>query len=179
MAACTGSNWSALQPMMLLPATVSYSLHCVTTSSAVQHAHSTLMLLPYLSCSCMQSCWFFSCPMSTRSQQPTSPYKPSVSSAICKENFVLFFFLWQCRQGSPTLDGINCTHSWCNHAESEEDVQLELQVPFWIDANEVHIDIGEHQLKVSVRNTFCFSRSYWISRYSINSTLCLSCIQQA
>lgn len=61
---------------------------------------------------------------------------------------------------------IACTQPlWSGHAESEEDVQLELQVPFWIDANDVHIDIGEHQLQVSVRNTFCFSRTYWTSRY--------------
>ena len=40
-------------------------------------------------------------------------------------------------------------------------------MPFWIDANDVHIDIGEHQLQVSVRNTFCFSRTYWTSRYGL------------
>ena len=57
---------------------------------------------------------------------------------------------------------------WFGHLESEEDVQLELQVPFWIDANDVRVDIGEHQLKVSVRNTFRFSRTYWMSRYSIS-----------
>lgn len=41
-------------------------------------------------------------------------------------------------------------------------------MPFWIDAKDVHIDIEEHQLQVSVRNTFCFSRTYWTSRYSLN-----------
>ena len=56
------------------------------------------------------------------------------------------------------------TISWFGHAESQDDVQLEMQVPFWIDSSDVHIDIGEQQLRVSVRNTFCFFRTYWISR---------------
>ena len=50
------------------------------------------------------------------------------------------------------------------NAESQDDVQLEVQVPFWIDSSDVHIDIGEQQLRVSVRNTFCFLRTCWISR---------------
>lgn len=41
-------------------------------------------------------------------------------------------------------------------------------MPFWIDTDDVRIDIGEQQLKVYVRNTFCFSRTYWMSRYSIS-----------
>lgn len=73
------------------------------------------------------------------------------------------------------LNGTDCTQLvWSGHAESEEDVQLELQVPFWIDASDVHIDIEEHQLRVSVRNTFCFSRTYWTSRYSLKLLLSLS-----
>lgn len=72
-----------------------------------------------------------------------------------------------------SLDGTDCTQLvWSGYAESEEDVQLELQVPFWIDANDVHIDIEEHQLRVSVRNTFCFSRTYWTSRYSLKLLSC-------
>lgn len=59
-----------------------------------------------------------------------------------------------------TLNGI----SWSGPAESQDDVQLEIQVPFWIDGSDVHVAIGEHQLHVGVRNTICFSRTYWTSR---------------
>lgn len=49
-------------------------------------------------------------------------------------------------------------------AESADDVLLEIQVPFWIDADDVRVDIGEQQLHVYVRNTYCFCRTYWTNR---------------
>ena len=67
-------------------------------------------------------------------------------------------------------------------AETNDDVLLEVQVPFWIEASDVHVDIGEQQLQVSVRNTLCFCRTYWTNRcvsistaYSTASVIMLSC----
>ena len=67
---------------------------------------------------------------------------------------------------NPAAKGLSALYAQaaCGAAESAEDVLLELQVPFWIGADDVHVDIGEQQLHVSVRNTFCFSRTYWTSR---------------
>ncbi|KAL3140047.1 hypothetical protein ABBQ38_004327 [Trebouxia sp. C0009 RCD-2024] len=57
----------------------------------------------------------------------------------------------------------NTLYVMCMTKQSQDDVQLEIQVPFWIDGSDVHVAIGEHQLHVGVRNTICFSRTYWTS----------------
>ncbi|KAL3154051.1 hypothetical protein ABBQ32_013597 [Trebouxia sp. C0010 RCD-2024] len=64
-------------------------------------------------------------------------------------------------RGDP--DGARCMQPLYTLTESQNDVQLEMQVPFWIDGSDVHIAIGEQQLHVAVRNTICFSRTYWMS----------------
>ncbi|DBA99584.1 hypothetical protein WJX82_005130 [Trebouxia sp. C0006] len=65
-------------------------------------------------------------------------------------------------RGDP--DGVRCMQPIYNLTESADDVLLEIQVPFWIDADDVRVDIGEQQLHVYVRNTFCFCRTYWTNR---------------
>ena len=49
-------------------------------------------------------------------------------------------------------------------ADSGSDILMEIPVPFYIDASDVHVDIGAERLQVSVRNTLAFSRTYWRPR---------------
>ena len=51
-------------------------------------------------------------------------------------------------------------------ADSGNDILMEIPVPFYIDASDVHVNIGVDRLQVSVRNTLAFSRTYWKHRYA-------------
>lgn len=42
---------------------------------------------------------------------------------------------------------------------------LELELPFWIDAEDCRVEFGERQLSVDVRNTLRLERTYWRNRW--------------
>lgn len=50
-------------------------------------------------------------------------------------------------------------------AETIDDVVLELQLPFWIEAGDVRVRITERELRVDVRNTLHLRRSFWRNRW--------------
>lgn len=52
------------------------------------------------------------------------------------------------------------TTSWAA-AEAEDDLLLELELPFWIEHDAVGVAFGERQLAVDVRNTLRLRRTYW------------------
>jgi hypothetical protein len=41
---------------------------------------------------------------------------------------------------------------------------LELELPFWIDPEDVAVEFGERQLALTVRNTAHVRRTYWRNR---------------
>ena len=41
---------------------------------------------------------------------------------------------------------------------------LEVELPFWIDADDVAVEFGERQLALTVRNTLHVRRTYWRNR---------------
>lgn len=41
---------------------------------------------------------------------------------------------------------------------------LELELPFWIEREDVGVDFGRAQLRVGVRNTLQLARTYWRNR---------------
>lgn len=45
--------------------------------------------------------------------------------------------------------------------EGDDDVILQIELPFWIDDNDVRVRIDEHQLVVNVRGSLHFHRTYW------------------
>lgn len=51
-------------------------------------------------------------------------------------------------------------------AESEGDVMLEFELPFWIEEGDVDVQITETSLTVAVRNELDFQRTYWRNRFA-------------
>lgn len=51
--------------------------------------------------------------------------------------------------------------AWCCPAETDDDVVLEFVLPFWIEAEDVHVEFGEQELVVEVSNTLLVRRTYW------------------
>jgi hypothetical protein len=43
-------------------------------------------------------------------------------------------------------------------------VIVEVELPFWIDNDDIQVSIGERQLDVTVRNTLHLRRTYWYNR---------------
>ena len=50
-------------------------------------------------------------------------------------------------------------------AETDSEVTLEFELPFWIEEDDVQVDISSAQLSVTVRNELSFQRSYWRNRH--------------
>ena len=48
-------------------------------------------------------------------------------------------------------------------AETADDVLVEVELPFWIDAEDVCVRFGEARLEVEVHNTMRLHRTYWRS----------------
>ena len=48
--------------------------------------------------------------------------------------------------------------------ETEDGLILELELPFWIDPEDVAVEFGERQLALTVRNTAHVRRTYWRNR---------------
>ena len=49
-------------------------------------------------------------------------------------------------------------------AESRTDVTLEVSVPFWIEAEDVTVDVSPNSLHVNVRNELDLHRTCWQNR---------------
>ena len=49
-------------------------------------------------------------------------------------------------------------------AETDDDVMLELELPFWIDAGDVRVSVTSLGVSVEVRNTLSIQRTYWRNR---------------
>lgn len=62
-----------------------------------------------------------------------------------------------------------CTHTTghlhLHVAETDSEVTLEFELPFWIEEDDVLVDISSTQLSVTVRNELSFQRSYWRNRH--------------
>ena len=53
-------------------------------------------------------------------------------------------------------------------AESDADVMLEVELPFWIEAEDVRVQIAPDSLHVGVRNELNLQRSCWLNRSAGN-----------
>ena len=56
-------------------------------------------------------------------------------------------------------------------AEADSEVTLEFELPFWIEEDDVQVDISSMQLSVLVRNELSFQRTYWRNRHVTSFTL--------
>ncbi|KAK9810351.1 hypothetical protein WJX72_009272 [[Myrmecia] bisecta] len=61
-------------------------------------------------------------------------------------------------------DGVRCLEPIYCLTESDDDVLLELEVPFWTDAEDVKVRFLADQLRVDVRSSLSVTRSYWRAR---------------
>ena len=52
-------------------------------------------------------------------------------------------------------------------AETDDDVTMELELPFWTDAGDVRVTITSCGVSVEVRNTLSIQRTYWRNRCSL------------
>lgn len=58
-------------------------------------------------------------------------------------------------------DGIRCIHPPYELFETEEDAMVQIELPFWIDTEDVRVEFGATVLSVEVRNTMNVQRTYW------------------
>ena len=56
-------------------------------------------------------------------------------------------------------------------AETDSEVTLEFELPFWIDEDDLQVDISSTQLNILVRNELSYQRSYWRNRHVMSFTL--------
>ncbi|KAI3436650.1 hypothetical protein D9Q98_006066 [Chlorella vulgaris] len=61
-------------------------------------------------------------------------------------------------------DGARCLVPPYTMSHTESDVLLEVELPFWIDPEDVNVRFTEHELVASVRNTLNLRRTYWRNR---------------
>ena len=62
-------------------------------------------------------------------------------------------------RGDP--DGARCLEPPYSVFEAEEEVVVQIELPFWIDADDVRVEVGPAALGVHVRNTLALRRAYW------------------
>jgi len=65
-------------------------------------------------------------------------------------------------RGDP--DGARCLEPPYTIAEDKDNVILEVELPFWIEAEDVDVSIGSHHLLVRVKNQLSLSKTYWRNR---------------
>lgn len=58
-------------------------------------------------------------------------------------------------------DGLRCMQPPCTITETDSEVTLEFELPFWIEEEDVQVDISSTQLSVFVRAELSFRRRYW------------------
>lgn len=56
--------------------------------------------------------------------------------------------------------------------ECDSDVSLVFKLPFWIEEDDVAVDITDRSLSVTVRNELYFRRSFWRSRCNLCLPVC-------
>lgn len=64
-------------------------------------------------------------------------------------------------QGDP--DGARCLEPPYTLIEGEDDVVMHVELPFWIDSEDVKVTVGDHAIDIRVRNTLHVRRDYWRS----------------
>lgn len=73
--------------------------------------------------------------------------------------------------------------TWVSYiSETDSEVTLEFELPFWIEEEDVQVDIGSTKLSVFVRNELSFRRRYRRNRFatfpSVLQSSKRSCIAQ-
>jgi len=58
-------------------------------------------------------------------------------------------------------DGVRCMQPAYEQFDSEDDVLLSFEVPFWIDVEDVRVEITEEGIEVEVRNELLVKRTFW------------------
>lgn len=58
-------------------------------------------------------------------------------------------------------DGARCLRPAYEQFDSVDDVLLNFEVPFWIDVDDVRVDITEESIEVEVRNEVLVKRTFW------------------
>lgn len=53
---------------------------------------------------------------------------------------------------------------WCGHAESDDSVTMDLELPFWTEAEDVAVDFQPCSIDVQVRNGPSLHRTCWQPR---------------
>jgi HSP20 family molecular chaperone IbpA len=61
-------------------------------------------------------------------------------------------------------DGARCLAPPYTVSEGEDDVVVELPLPFWTEAEDVRVDVGASQMRVRVRGGADICRTYWRNR---------------
>jgi len=49
--------------------------------------------------------------------------------------------------------------------ETDDDVMMDIELPFWIDASDVRVSINSSGVSIEVRNTLSIQRTYWRNRW--------------
>ena len=50
-------------------------------------------------------------------------------------------------------------------AETDDDVMMDIELPFWTDASDVRVSITPVAVSIEVRNTLSIHRTYWRNRW--------------
>jgi len=58
-------------------------------------------------------------------------------------------------------EGARCIRNPYVLTEMEEEVVMEIELPFWIDKDDCRIDINEHQVSINVRGEKSLRRTFW------------------
>lgn len=58
-------------------------------------------------------------------------------------------------------DCVRCLKPPYELLETDEDAIVQLELPFWIDADDVEVDITEYAMEIRVKNTVNLRRQYW------------------
>ncbi|KAL4442949.1 hypothetical protein ABPG77_008440 [Micractinium sp. CCAP 211/92] len=67
---------------------------------------------------------------------------------------------WHCLFRGDS-EGARCLQPPYTLTETQDDVLLELELPFWIEQEDVSVQFGADRLRVGVRNTLQLARSFW------------------
>lgn len=93
----------------------------------------------------------YGCGRLTASCSPAVPWAPV---RCCLRSALLL---------SPRLNPL-CRQSLKQNADTEDDLLLEAELPFWIEGDDVTVDFGERHLAVTVRNGLHLRRTYWSNK---------------
>jgi hypothetical protein len=113
-----------------------------------------------------------SCTLGFSWRSATTPLLRCTHTCRTADNRVCVVALRKATQGEHwgTLfkgdsEGARCVAPPYILTETEDDVILEMNLPFWIDASDVRVDVTETDLTIDVRNTVHLHRTYWRNRY--------------